>query len=215
MAIENFTEVQEYLTANNIEGNEVKTYLDGFRVQPTLEQFKGLTNTNADYRAFMDSENDKHTTKSLDTWKTNNLGKYYSDRYEKEHPSEDPEKLASQLKYKELEDRLNASESKSIKQELKNSAFAFCQTNVDVDGGLIDIIMNFNGENLIETLKSISEKNILSVNNGINEKLKGNTPKTGSGKVEVLTKEEFNKMPYKERTKLYNENPELYQELNK
>jgi hypothetical protein len=31
----------------------------------------------------------------------------------------------------------------------------------------------------------------------------------------TITKEQFNKMGYKERTKLFNENPEMYNELKK
>lgn len=46
-------------------------------------------------------------------------------------------------------------------------------------------------------------------------KLRGTTPKTGSGKVEVLTKEQFNKMGYKERVEFKTNNEELYNELNK
>lgn len=54
-----------------------------------------------------------------------------------------------------------------------------------------------------------------AIANALDGKLRGNTPKTGSGKVVGTTKEDFNKMPYKERMALYNDNQELYQELNK
>lgn len=51
--------------------------------------------------------------------------------------------------------------------------------------------------------------------NALDGKLRGNTPKTGSGKIEGLTKEEFNKMGYKERVEFKTNNEELYKELNK
>ena len=54
-----------------------------------------------------------------------------------------------------------------------------------------------------------------AIANALDGKLRGNTPKTGSGKVEGTTKEDFNKMSYKEKSKMYTENPELYKELNK
>ena len=56
-----------------------------------------------------------------------------------------------------------------------------------------------------------------SVQAGIKEKL-GNSnykPVASSGDVNVITKEQFNKMSYTEKLKLYNANKELYDELNK
>ena len=42
------------------------------------------------------------------------------------------------------------------------------------------------------------------------------TPRPGNGGTDpAITKEEFAKMNYSERVKLFNENPDLYQELNK
>ena len=56
-----------------------------------------------------------------------------------------------------------------------------------------------------------------SVQAGIKEKL-GNSnykPAVSSGDVNAITKEQFNKMNYTEKLKLYNTNKELYDELNK
>ena len=56
-----------------------------------------------------------------------------------------------------------------------------------------------------------------SVQAGIKEKL-GNSnykPAVSSGDVNSITKEQFNKMNYTEKLKLYNTNKELYDELNK
>lgn len=52
-----------------------------------------------------------------------------------------------------------------------------------------------------------------AVENTVNDKLKGKTPKAGQGAVSV-TKEAFDKMTYTERIKLYNESPELYKQLS-
>ena len=56
-----------------------------------------------------------------------------------------------------------------------------------------------------------------SVQAGIKEKL-GNSnykPPVSAGDVNSITKEQFNKMNYTEKLKLYNTNKELYDELNK
>ena len=54
-----------------------------------------------------------------------------------------------------------------------------------------------------------------AIANALDGRLRGTTPKTGSGKSIGTSKEDFAKMPYKERMALYNENQELYNELNK
>ena len=54
-----------------------------------------------------------------------------------------------------------------------------------------------------------------AIANALDGKLRGNTPKTGSGKVDGVSKEDFANMGYKEKSKMFNENQELYKELNK
>ena len=48
----------------------------------------------------------------------------------------------------------------------------------------------------------------------VNERLKGNTPKSSTGKGSSITKEQFSKMGLAERQKLYTENRELYNKLS-
>ena len=40
-------------------------------------------------------------------------------------------------------------------------------------------------------------------------------PPANNGNIDTITKEQFNKMSYSEKLKLYNTNKELYDELNK
>lgn len=54
-----------------------------------------------------------------------------------------------------------------------------------------------------------------AIANAVDGKLRGTTPKAGSGAVTGTTKEDFNKMGYKEKQKMFNENKELYMELSK
>lgn len=54
-----------------------------------------------------------------------------------------------------------------------------------------------------------------AIEQAVNDRLKGKTPKVETGATHTITKEQFNKMGYKERAKLMDENPELYQSLRK
>ena len=101
MTVENIGEITTYLEANK-ENTEVKTYLAGFKVAPTLEAFKAKLN-DADFKSFMDSERDKHSTKSLDTWKTNNLQALIDAKVKELHPDADPRDTALNTLKAELE----------------------------------------------------------------------------------------------------------------
>lgn len=63
--------------------------------------------------------------------------------------------------------------------------------------------------NNIKSFKAIFSK---AVEDKVNERLKGNTPKVGAVNVSI-TKEEFNKMTYSERIKIFKTNPDLYEIL--
>lgn len=76
-------------------------------------------------------------------------------------------------------------------------------------------LIGMDAETCISNIKEFDLHWQQAIANALDGKLRGNTPKTGSGKVVGTTKEDFNKMPYKERMALYNDNQELYQELNK
>ena len=150
--IENFAEVQTYLEAQK-ENTEVKTYMDTFRVQPTLEAFKGLTNTNAEYKSFMDSEKDKHSTKGLETWKTNNLDKIYQERFTKENPTADPKDVELNKLKAEFESMKNA----TVKEKLTNKTLKQFQ-ELKLPSELVDFIVSDSEETTtknLETLKAI------------------------------------------------------------
>lgn len=123
MAIENLGEVQEYLKTNNVEGNEVKTYLDSLKVeiQPTLEVFKGLANTNVDFKSYMDSEKDKHSAKNMETWKTNNLSKLVDDEVTKRYPKKDPKDIEF-ANYKAEQEKTTAATNATIAKMIADSA---------------------------------------------------------------------------------------------
>lgn len=120
MSIENLEEIQTYMDTNK-DNADVKTYLDTFRVQPTLEAYKGLTTTNADYKSFMDSEKDKHSAKGLETWKTNNLSKAVDDEVNKRFPKADPKDVEF-AKYKSDQEKANAETKAMIAKMQSDSA---------------------------------------------------------------------------------------------
>ena len=49
----------------------------------------------------------------------------------------------------------------------------------------------------------------------VNERLKGNTPKSSASTINTMTKEKFRSMSYKEKMDLYNNNKDLFEKLSK
>ena len=147
MAIENLQEIQTYMDTNK-DNAEVKTYLDSFKVQPTLEVFKELTNTDADYKSFMDSEKDKHSLKGLETWKTNNLDKIYQERFLKENPTADPKDTA----LKALQAQFDKMQSDSTKKDLTNLALKTAQEK-GIPTDLVDFFIGADTETTTKNLE--------------------------------------------------------------
>lgn len=104
----------------------------------SLEAFKKKVN-DSDFKAFMDSEKDKHHTKALETWKTNNLQKLVDDEYYKKHPEETKDPTA--IKLAELQKKLEESERANKIEKVKNT-ITKSLTDKKLPIGLADYIVS-------------------------------------------------------------------------
>ena len=64
-------------------------------------------------------------------------------------------------------------------------------------------------------IKEFESKWSQAITNAVDARLRGKTPASGTGQVISTSKDDFNKMTYKEKSKMYTENQELYKELSK
>lgn len=144
----------------------------------TLDAFKEKIANDKDFKAFMDSEKDKHSTKSLETWKTNNLQKLIDDAVTKANPQETPE----QKRIRELEARIEASEKDSLKKDLTNRALKTL-TEKKLPTDLVNFIVGADEDTTTKNLETLT--NIFSSHDEAikTEILKGSsyTPPGGSG----------------------------------
>lgn len=102
MPIENFNEVVEYINTNG-ENEEVKGFINGFRKDPTLDDFKSKVESDESFKGYINSLKDSHFTKSLETWKTNNLQKLVDAEILKKNPKLDPKDLLIENLQKDVE----------------------------------------------------------------------------------------------------------------
>lgn len=125
---------------------------------------------------------------------------------------------------KMTEEERKAHEIEQIKQEnelLKQEKLGFiAQTELAKQSLPLEASELISGENEEEIVKKVSTLKLI-IDNAVTAKTgelyrnKGTEHKQGSEKVGAMTKEEFSALSLKERTELFNTNPDLYNELSK
>lgn len=97
----NLEEIKKYLDENK-DKEEVKSFVQGL-YPVTLDKVKAFVQNDAEGRSWFDSEKDKHSAKSLETWKTNNLESLLDTEIKKRFPEKDPKDLELEKIKNELE----------------------------------------------------------------------------------------------------------------
>jgi hypothetical protein len=201
-----FNEIKEFIEANKETNNDLKTYLQGFNTL-SVEGVQKFVNENKDAKSWLDSERDKHSSKSLETWKTNNLQKEIDAEIAKRFPTADPK----DVKMKELEAKLEQMQKDSFKKELTNSAIKTA-TEKELPIQLIDFLLGTDLESTnknIDTFKSIFDSHIQKQ---VEARIQSNsyTPPSGGNKdykgKNPWSQDSFN---LTEQAKILQENPEL------
>ena len=144
----------------------------------TLEELKNIINTNDGFKAWLNSEKDRHFSTSLNTWKENNLAKEVEKEISKRYPAETEE----QKKLRDLELKLQSMEQESKMKELKANTMKVINDK-KLDSEIIDFVLSDNEEVTnakIDKLEGLIEK--LAAQR-LEEKHKNanNTPSTSIG----------------------------------
>jgi len=150
MPVENIGEITTYLDANK-DNEDVKNYLNSFKVDPTLEVFKGKLN-DADFKSFMDSERDKHSTKSLETWKANNLETLVSAKVKELYPEADPKDVA----LNKLQAQLDKMQSDSVRKDLTNKTLKQFQ-DAKLPTDLVDYFVGADEESTAKNVAALTK----------------------------------------------------------
>ncbi|TCN25489.1 DUF4355 domain-containing protein [Mesobacillus foraminis] len=205
-----FKEIKDFIEANKEINDEVKAYLQGFK-QFGVDEVSKFVGENEEGKKWFDSQKDKFFSKSLETWKTNNLEKIISDELAKRNPSETPE----QKRIRELEDMFKRMESEKVRESLKNKALTIANEK-KIPSQILDFFIGQDEESTVSNLDLFEEAMQAFVKLQVDERLKGSyTPPAGGQDPQGITKEQFQKMGYLERVKLQQDNPELYEKLTK
>lgn len=213
MAIENIQEVIEYLE-NNKDNEDVVGLIKSYQ-QPLTRDTVEMWCKDGEGRSWLDRNCDIYATKAVNTAREKAIAKFK----EEELPKiiDDAVKAKSnegltpeQLQLKELQAQLDAMKAEKEQAELLNANIGKLKDN-GLDTSLAKYIKT--DEDILFFKELIGN----SVQAGIQAKLGDSNykPPVPAGNINSVTKEQFNRMGYKERLKLYNEDPELYKELTK
>jgi len=207
------SEVQQYLTDNK-DTEEVKSYINGLN-PITVDSANNYLNTE-DGKKLLQPKLDTYHSKGLDSWKTNNLDRVYNERYLKEHPETDEKERARNKRITDLETELANGKKETTREKLTNKVLTQL-TEKKYPTSFSELVIADTEEGIGKKIAILDSEILNLVNKMTDERMKGSsyTPPKGSGGTTGVTKEEFNKLGYKERVKLSLENPTLYKELSK
>lgn len=140
----------------------------------TLDAFKNKVENDKDFKAYMDRVKDKHSTKALETWKTNNLQKEIDAEIKKRFPEQDPkDKDIANLKAE-----MEKMKADSLKKDLTNKALK-TMTEKKLPADLVNFIVGQDEDSTNKNLETL-EKVFASHDEAIKtEILKGGTYKPG------------------------------------
>ncbi|MGX2959499.1 capsid assembly scaffolding protein Gp46 family protein [Peribacillus sp. JNUCC 23] len=176
-------DVKEFFEHNK-ESDEVKEYLQGFKVV-SVEDIQTLAQSDKAITSWLDSEKDKHYNKALETYKTNSLPKIIEEELAKRSgASKSPE----QQKVEDALAEIARWKTKTIRGSVKNEALKFATEN-KLPSDIIDYFIALEKEDDEDGTKSIEATmaNLAKFKDSwsnqlqtvVNERLKasGHTPK--------------------------------------
>jgi len=199
-------EINAYLEANK-DSEEVIKFIGGF---VTTDRVKSFLAETEEGKRIMQSEKDAHFTKSLDTWKTNNLNALVEAEIAKRHPEE----TEDQKRIRKLEMELNDTKKNAQRTGLKNRAI----TVLTEKGIPLDFADHFLGDDEAMTDENIAKLESVwqtTIQAAVEAKFKenGRDPRKNNnfnGGINPWKKETFNLTM---QAKILKENPELAKTL--
>ena len=138
-----------------------------------------------------------------------------------EQQQEEAKKLAkmnadekAKYEHDKLVEELNQLKAEKNKRELQDTARGLLQEkNIDTD--LLEFLDYTDAETCKASIDKLSTAWNKAIEKAVNDRKKTNTVPKMANNINTITKEQFNKMSYKQKFELYNKNKDLYDKLSK
>ncbi|MFA9422074.1 MAG: DUF4355 domain-containing protein [Sedimentibacter sp.] len=163
---------------------------EGQKIEMDIDQLKKWLVTE-EGKKFFQPTLDRHFTKGLETWKTNNLEKFVNEKYEQLHPTDPKEQEILRLK-KELAQKQIQDETIKLLEE------------AEIPVSFSDFFKSDNLETTKATVEKFVEHFNKAVNKEVTSRLPNSTPRSsGLQQQPIITKQDLAKMSYERRVQLY------------
>lgn len=176
----------------------------------TEEGAAAKTYTQEEVDALLQSESDRRVAQALKK-KERELNRKLTEAEKLARMSEE-DQLRYKLELKEQE--LAAKETEFALKENKIQAMkVLSERGIPTD--LVDFVLTDDAETMLNNINTLEKaiKNIVAAE--IKNKIPGQDPKTGTTNTKELTHKEFMKLPTIEKTRIFNEDRDLYNKLMK
>ena len=206
----NLEEIKKYLE-ENAKNEEVIDFMKSIQQPITRDAVEAWCH-DGEGRSWLDRNCDIYATKAVNTARENAIAKFKTEELPK--IIDDAIKAKSnegltpeQMQLKELQAQLDAMKAEKEQAELLNAN----SKKLKEQGLNTDLAKYIKTDDDIDFFKNLIND---SVKTQIQQKLgKSSYKPPVDNNLNTITKEQFNKMGYKERLKLYNEDKELYEKL--
>jgi Domain of unknown function (DUF4355) len=185
----NLEEVKKFLEENK-EDAEVKAYLKELS-RPTEESVKEFLNTYQGQKV-LQPYLDRHFTKSLETWKQNNLEKLIDEEIKKRFPEKTPE----QMEIEKLRQEIERERKARAREALVNKALKVADEKA-LPKGIIDFFIADDEETTLKNLERLEQEYQVAVQKAVDAKFQeygrqidqGSSGSTGTIDVAALAQE--------------------------
>ena len=189
--------------------DEILQGTDLYKSRLSLDSFKDLVATDKEFKSFLDSEKDKHADKVLKTFKANNLEKLIdAEVLKRTGKNETPEQKA----IRELQEQL-ANMGKEKEKAERIAKYKDVLAEKKIPSNLTSFILGEDDEVTEANINIFEDAMKTYVENKVKERLKDSKytpPKSGEKK---MTRDEFNNLTLVEKQKVYDDNPNILDEL--
>lgn len=167
-------EIKTYFETNK-ENNDVKAFVTGLN-PINLDRVKDFVGKDKDAMSWFDSEKDKHSSKSLETWRTNNLSKLLDDEIKKRFPEADPK----DTELSKLKAEIEKMQKDATRKDLTNKALKIASEK-KLPSDIIDFFIADDEKNTNDNITKLETSFNNALKAAVEEKLKGGTPRAGGG----------------------------------
>jgi len=175
------------------------------------------TFTEEEVQKLIQAESDKRVNQALEKKQADWKKQYETNLEEEKRKAAMSEEDKWKDELKKQMDSFNAEKEEFKKVQLKALTLENLAKEA-LPATIANFVIGSDEEATLANIASLKEAWTDALQKEVNERLKGNTPRTSSKGIagqSDITKEDFKKMGYKERIKLQESNPELFSLLSK